>query len=212
MIVRTNRRTSRLDACFSDRCLVLKHRTGISFTLSLGLSWIPCRWTRSPKGLACSSFTGCYPQISRNRHPDREYMPHSNVYPNMPHQHCAWGQFLRLHTQFAVVKCSCYLSFSHCLVFRCPFYPHSSYVVNYPFSMIFYCKSIHFHHKSISSPAILKVCPASQRPGAGTWLPATDRGAANRQRGRLQQVQDRLGERHPGAQPRWFSHILTRDH
>jgi hypothetical protein len=110
VIVRTNRRTSRLDACFSDRCLVLKHRTGISFTLSLGLSWIPCRWIRSPKGLACSSFTGCYPQISRNRHPDGEYMPHSNVYPNMPHQHCAWGQFLRLHTQFAVVKCSCYLS------------------------------------------------------------------------------------------------------
>ena len=46
-----------------------------------------------------------------------------------------------------------------------------------------------------------KACP----PGARTWLPAANRGAADRQRGRLQQVQNRLGERHPGASGIWAS-------
>lgn len=146
VIVRTNRRTSHLDACFSDRCLVLKHRTGISSKPSR----LVCRGFRDgsvvhAKGLACSSFTS-------HRFHEIGILMENTCHTLMsilicPNQHSAWGQFLRLHNQFAVVKCSCYLSFSHCLVFRCSFYPHSSYVVNYPFSMFFYCKSMHFYHE-----------------------------------------------------------------
>ena len=46
------------------------------------------------------------------------------------------------------------------------------------------------------------------KPGTRTWLPAADRRAAHGQCGWLQQVQDCLGERNPGAASRYPRRIL----